>query len=92
MAYEQKPNTGTLFINDKKGNEKAPDRKGTVNIGGVTYQVAGWIKEGKKGPFLSLSFQLPKERDEPSRDVNQGGGNVGAMPEDEIPFITNKGV
>lgn len=64
MAYEQKPGQGILFVNDKKGNDKAPDRKGTVNIGGETYDIAGWLKEGQKGPFLSLKVSKKGERKE----------------------------
>lgn len=79
MAYEQKDGQGILFVNDKKGNEKAPDRKGTLTVGGVTYNVAGWIKEGKKGPFLSLKAELPKAKEQETK----------AVPSDfdqEVPF------
>ena len=90
MAYEQKDGQGILFVNDKKGNEKAPDRKGTLTVGGVTYNVAGWIKEGKKGPFLSLKAELPKAKDE-GEEPKGGGGATRNDMDDVIPFISQFG-
>jgi len=61
LAYEEKDGFGSLFINDKKGIDRAPDRRGTVKFGGVVYELAGWLKETAKGDkFLSLSIK-PKE-------------------------------
>jgi hypothetical protein len=40
-------NTGALFTNDKKGNDKAPDYKGKINLNGTDYDLAGWKKQGK---------------------------------------------
>jgi hypothetical protein len=89
MAYEQKPGQGILFVNDKKGNEKSPDRKGNALIAcphcqeTFTANIAGWLKEGKKGPFLSLKVEAKEKDDgekyrdkEPARNVEN----------DEIPF------
>ncbi len=66
MGFENKEGFGNLFTNDKKGNEKAPDRKGEIMLGGVVWEIAGWIKEGKNGKFLSLSGK-PK-RDNPAQE------------------------
>lgn len=55
MAYEQKEGQGALFPNDKKGNEKAPDYKGTVFINGELMEIAAWKKQGTKGEFLSIT-------------------------------------
>ena len=59
-------NTFTLFVNDKKGNDKAPDRSGTLNVNGVDYYIDGWLREGKNGKFLSGKIK-PKRapRDDP---------------------------
>ena len=64
MAYEHKENSGSLFKNDKKTSDKAPDYKGKANIDGVVKDVAAWKNE--KG-FLSLKFSDPynKEKDVP---------------------------
>ena len=43
-----KDNTGVLFIN-QKSNDRQPDFKGNVTIGGVEYKVAGWKKQSASG-------------------------------------------
>lgn len=50
-------NTFVLFINDKGDNPKRPDRTGTATINGVKYRLAGWIRNGPKGKFLSGSIK-----------------------------------
>ncbi len=59
MTYEMKPGQGSLFRNNKEGNEKRPDYRGQMNVGGQLYDVSGWIKEGSKGKWMSLKVQLP---------------------------------
>lgn len=49
MAFEMKPNTFTLFENDKKGNDKAPDYKGKGLINGQEVKIAVWKRTGKTG-------------------------------------------
>lgn len=65
MAFELKDGQGTLFKNDKDGVDSRPDYRGELNIGGTMYKVAGWLKEGKKGKWMSLSAQ-EKEDDAPN--------------------------
>ena len=62
MAKEYDNNrTGVLFKNDKEGgNPKWPDYKGQCEIDGAQFWLAAWIKEGKKGKFMSIVFK-PKE-------------------------------
>lgn len=61
MAYEQKPNTGTLFKNHKKENEKQPTHTGTINIEGVEYYLNAWVNETKKGEKYFAIKVKPKE-------------------------------
>ena len=43
------------FKNDKE-NERQPDFRGTVNVGGTDYQLAAWVKTSDKvGKYFSLS-------------------------------------
>jgi hypothetical protein len=82
LAYEQKDNSGTLFINDRKESDKHPDRTGTALIDGVSYWVSGWVKQGAKGPYMSVSFKrrdIQKGTQPSPRDNADMGG-------DEIPF------
>lgn len=52
MEYDN-TNTFALFKHDKNGNEKAPDYSGKINVNGQEMQIAAWIREGKKGKFMS---------------------------------------
>ena len=58
MVYERRDNSGVLFRNDRKNNPKAPDYTGNAEVDGTEYRLSAWIKEGQRGKFMSLSFQL----------------------------------
>lgn len=60
-TYTPKEGSGALFKNDKQGNENCPDYRGDLFVNGVMLEVAGWIKDGAKGKFMSLSAK-PKEQ------------------------------
>jgi hypothetical protein len=55
MSYDS-TNTGIISKNDRKESDTHPDIKGQINIEGVEYYLAGWIKERKSdgGKFYSL--------------------------------------
>lgn len=57
MKYEQKPNTGVLFKNNKKETERHPDYTGNILMADGEYYLSAWIKEGKNGKFYSLSIK-----------------------------------
>jgi hypothetical protein len=63
MSNYDNTNTFVLFINDKKGNEKAPDLKGKANINGIEKDMAVWIKQGKNGKFYSGKISEPMKKD-----------------------------
>lgn len=84
MAYEQKDNTFTLFNNDKKGNEKAPDFKGKGLVSGVEVRIAVWQRKSASGiEYMAGSIEevvkpdLPEKPAEPDKEV---------VVDDEIPF------
>lgn len=83
MGYEQKDNSGTIFKNDRKDKPSHPDRTGTALIDGVEYWISGWIKNGKRGDFLSLSF---KRKDGKSVDRSAPRGSSHDDMQDDIPF------
>src|SRR6516165_8170020 len=65
--YEMKKqydNSGILFRNEDKQKEKDRDYRGEITINGVEHWLSGWIKEGRKGKFLSLSI---KPKDAPNK-------------------------
>lgn len=58
MTFEQKDNSGSLFVNDKKEAENHPNAKGTAKIDGVEYWISAWTKTTKDGKkWQSLSFK-----------------------------------
>lgn len=64
MAYEHKEGQGSLFKNEK-ANDRQPDFKGTIVIGGVTYEVAAWKKTARSGKeYMSLQASEPRKKSE----------------------------
>ena len=61
---EQKDQSGALFRNDKKGNDKAPDYKGKAVVNGTSVKISAWVNTPKSGgeKYLSLKFEddVPK--------------------------------
>lgn len=62
MSNFDNTNKGALFTNDQKGNEKAPNYKGKLNVNGKEYEIAGWVRQGKSGSFLSLTVSEPFQK------------------------------
>ena len=88
MAYEQKDNSGAMFVNDRKEKDSHPDRRGEAMIDGKMYWVSGWIKEGKKGKSLSLAFK-PKDqpqRSTPDQRANRAAAAARGDLDDETPW------
>jgi uncharacterized protein (DUF736 family) len=58
MSNYDNTNSGVLFTHAKKADNQ-PDYKGKINVGGKDYDLAGWVKQGKSGQFLSLKVSEP---------------------------------
>lgn len=71
MTYIPKPNTGALFVADKK-NENWPDRTGNLYLSRelvktlmekpdplIQVAISGWLKESNGKKFLSLAAGEP---------------------------------
>ena len=95
MSYEQKDNSGSIFVNDRKEKDTHPDRSGTARIDGVDYWVSGWLKQDKNGkPYMSMSFkrkdnQLASLRDELNARSPQAPARRQSAADDlsdEVPF------
>jgi hypothetical protein len=86
MAYQPKEGSGALFKNDKGDNPARPDYRGDIMLGGVLYEVSGWIKPhpSKDGErFMSLSGK-PKEQRNGSRPPAQAPRRQ--QQDDDIPW------
>lgn len=50
-------------MNDQKGNNKAPNYKGKINVAGKDYDLAGWKRIAKNGSeYISLMISEQKEK------------------------------
>ena len=79
MAYEMRPNSGTLFKNDEKKEPNHADYQGEALIDGKVYWFNAWIKEGKRGKFMSCSFREKTKKGEKPVDRSK-------EVDDSIPF------
>lgn len=86
MAFELKDGQGTLFRNNKKvDGSMQPDYRGELSMNGVLCEIAGWIKEGQKGKWMSLSVK-PKEAPAEQPTTRRATGEPGNAPDSDIPF------
>lgn len=80
-----------MFPNDKGGNDRRPDFKGSINVGGVEYQLSGWKKSSKKGAaYLSLAVsekrdQAPRQQEAP-KQVARPAAVVDPFDDPDLPF------
>jgi hypothetical protein len=59
-------NTGALFHNENKADEKDRDYNGSLDVEGVEYWVSGFVRTSKAGKkFLSLKVK-PKQEPKPA--------------------------
>jgi hypothetical protein len=84
-TYEQKDNSGALFMNVDKRTENSPDYSGSIRIDGADWAIIGWKKNSKNGrSYLSLSVK----RKEATSDSPQGSKpfHPRADLDDAVPF------
>jgi hypothetical protein len=74
-------NRGALFRNDDKTEEKHPDYRGSLNVGGRDFWLSAWLKVSKKGTkYMSLAIK-PK-----NADTAQPKKSIGKDLADAVPF------
>ena len=91
MSYDN-TDTGALFKNDKRGNEKAPDYTGTIyDASGKKRRIAAWLRQSKNGNnYMSLKIEDERSQSGTStnNDTTQPPAASGAAGDgfDDIPF------
>jgi uncharacterized protein (DUF736 family) len=78
-------NSGALFRNEEKSEERHPDYRGSLNVGGTEYWISSWLKTAKTGKkYMSLSVQ-PKQPAKASPKSREPGEDDDIFS-DDIPF------
>ena len=83
MAYELKEKNFSLFLNDKKGNDKAPTWKGKGLIDGKEVRIAVWQRKSASGiEYLSGTIEEPQ----PAQEEKPAQSDKEVVVDDSIPF------
>ena len=92
MAYDN-TNSGMMYRNTEKQDDKHPDFSGFIDIEGTEYWLSAWVNESKEGSkmqqkgvekYFSLKFK-PKEQRQPARKPEKAKDSFDDM-DDDIPF------
>ena len=75
---EQRDMSGVLFKNAKKEQDNHPDYEGRCTIDGKEFWMNAWIKDGKKGKFMSFAFKPKQARQQQEHEARKD--------DDHIPF------
>jgi uncharacterized protein (DUF736 family) len=79
--YEQKDNSGAIFKNDRKENEKQPDYRGTCVVDGVEKDISLWVTKSKAGKtYFSAKFKEAWKKDKATSNT------ASAEVDDDLPF------
>lgn len=61
MPFEHKDNSGSIFRNERRDNDRQPSHRGSAKIDGTEYWISAWVNETNSGSkYFSLKFE-PKE-------------------------------
>lgn len=87
MAFEKTDNSGAIFRNERRDNDKQPTHSGNALIDGKEYWISAWVKDGKKGKFFSLAFK-PKDggSQRPAPRAAEPSRTYAEELDDQIPF------
>lgn len=87
--YQPKDGSGALFKNDKGTNPVRPDYRGDLMVGGVLYEVSGWIKPKTSNPeerFMSLSAKPKQAQQKPANRPSHDAAKARQLPKQGSGF------
>ena len=85
MSDYSNENQGAIFKNDKQGNDKRPDYKGSLNVEGVDYWISCWLQKSKRDGTTFMSAKVER-KDKQSAPAPKARPTVDDMADDSIPF------
>lgn len=95
MNYDNN-NKISIFRNDKKGNEKAPDYRGTTTLNNQEYKVALWIRTSASGTkYMSGTVEIDTYKKQETKtsytreeivDLDKDFGNLVEEDESDLAF------
>ncbi len=74
--FEPQEKFGALFRKTKKTEDKQPDYRGNIKIGGDLYNLVAWVKEGKNGKFLSMKVETTEIKPKPQVESDESGNDL----------------
>jgi uncharacterized protein (DUF736 family) len=90
MAYEQNNNTGSLFKNERRQNDRQPEYRGTAIINGKEMRISAWVRTSKNGTkFFSLAFDEPYQTQSaptPTPQPQKQTSSFNASDDKDLPF------
>lgn len=72
---------GTLFVNEKKETESAPDYTGPVSSGGRDRRLAAWKRMKDGNPYMTFSVSDQREQQQEKQELRKP-----SFDDDKIPF------
>ena len=77
MAAYDNTNSGALFTNEKKTEDRHPDFQGSIDVDGVQYWLSGWkkiIQKGDKAGQKMISLSIKPKDEQNAGQAKSGNG------------------
>jgi len=86
MPFQHKPDSGSLFRNERRENENQPTHTGSALVDGIEYWISAWTNDtsgGKK--FFGMKFRRKDNQPSTGSDAKPPPADPKDF-DDDIPF------